>query len=128
MADLTPSLKVVHLGRLCKRSSEKLVDSLKNEYHSRWSVLAYGIFCYFTTCDKAKAFLETLPLSKPNVNLTRDQHRVKCSNICMYDDDDDDIILILDGIQIKHSWQRYAAWIYEDTGSKWKCSLIIACG
>jgi len=73
---LNETLKVVHLGRLCKRSSEGLTDSTQHEYHSRWSVLAYGIFCYFTNCEKAKQFLESLPSSNQNSEITRDQHRM----------------------------------------------------
>ena len=85
---LPPTLKVLHFGRLSKKSCDS--QSSAPQFHARWCVLTYGIFCYYRTCDKAKSFLESLPSSKSNLDnqLTKDGHRVKKTNIilfCLFD-------------------------------------------
>jgi len=73
--ELAPQLKVLHFGRLCKKS----VDEANKApvFHARWSVLTYGIFTYFRTCEKAKQFLDALPCSQPtDIHFTKDQHRM----------------------------------------------------
>ena len=84
---LPPTLKVLHFGRLSKQSiqTQKSLSSQPNissrpQFQPRWSVLTYGIFTYFTTCDKAKKFLQSLPCSKSNSDthqLSKMSHRVK---------------------------------------------------
>eukprot|EP01084_Bolivina_argentea_P044976 82777_1 len=77
---LPPTLQVLHFGRLCKKS---VTDTQQIPFfQSRWGCLTYGIFCYFRTCEKAKAFIESLPCSNSNTDLelTKGQHRIAFKN------------------------------------------------
>lgn len=78
-AELAPQMKVVHFGKLLKKSSV----ASSAAYCERWCVLTYGIWCYFTSRTKAKRFLDTLPWSNSINNLTtKDQHR-KAFKVCL---------------------------------------------
>ena len=94
---LAPQMRVVHFGKLLKKSSA----ASSAVYYERWCVLTYGIWCYFTSHTKAKRsflvcsyryrftenntvsmliihrFLDTLPWSNSSNQLTtKEQHRV----------------------------------------------------
>ena len=51
--DLAPSMRVLHFGKVLKKSCE----STSTPYHERWCVGTYGVFSYFSSAAKAKRWL-----------------------------------------------------------------------